>query len=154
MTNKPPTPAPAKPPTPPPAPAADPPPARPAWTQPKPKPSLATPGVAPQKPAQAAPQPSTMVLEEPGHPFEVFLAKEFDGFVARMNAEAHRLNISQAARLRVLIMMLMVRVAAYGVRGGLAKKDILDIFERFWTMQPKPTAPVPAAAPPKPAAPR
>ena len=79
--------------------------------------------------------------------FGTFLAKEIDGLIARMNAEANRLSITQPNRLRVFTMILMNRVAAYGVRGGLAKKDIIDIFESYWAMQPKPTAPVPA--PPK-----
>jgi hypothetical protein len=143
MTDKP-LPPPAKLPPPAEAPAAP----RPSWTQPKPKPGAVS-GTVTSSVSSAKPAPQSPAQQEAVVGFGAFLDKEFEGLIARMNAEANRLNISQPNRLRVLTVLLMNLVATYGVRGGLAKKDIVDIFEKYWSMQPKPPAPVPAPPPPK-----
>jgi len=81
------------------------------------------------------------VLEEPGHPFEAFLSNEFDRLVQNMAKEGHRLKVPPITQIKVLVIMLTVRVAAFGVRAGIARADILKVLDQFWALQPKPPTP-------------
>ncbi len=125
-------------------------PTRPAVpSQPVAKPAAAAPAA---KPATAVPvrPPSSdgPVLEEPSHPFEEFLAGEFNRLVANMNKEGQRLKVPPMTQVKVLVNMLTVRVAAFGVRASLSRADILKVLDYFWGLQPKPPAPPPQPKPP------
>ena len=117
------------------------------------KPSVAAVQARPAVPA-AGPRQGLLpdmpgpVLEEPGHPFEEFLAKKFDELVLAMTMEGARLRVSPVTQLKVLVNMLTVRVAAFAVRGSIAREDILRVLDHFWRLQPKPPQPKPPPLPP------
>jgi len=125
----------------PPAPAA-----RPAAAAAPPAPA-ARPAAAPAALAAQAP-----VLERPTHPFEEFLAKELDQLVQRMHKEGLRLKVPVMTQVKVLINVLIVRVAAFSVRASVNKADVITVLDHCWAMQPKP-APAPTARPPAPPVP-
>jgi hypothetical protein len=86
------------------------------------------------------------VLEEPQHPFEEFLAARFADLVTSVVNEGTRLKVPPITQIKVLVNMLVVRVAAFGVRASVSRADILKVLDHFWGLQPKP----PGAVPPKP----
>ena len=144
------TPAGPKPPIAAPAPAR---PAAPAAPITKPLLPAATPArpaqAARPAPAGAAPAPTAaqpaVVLEDPGHPFEAFLGKKFEELVRAMNAEGARLKIPPMGQAKIFVTMLTIRVAAYGVRAGISRTDVLKVLDHFWAMQP--AQPRPPASP-------
>jgi hypothetical protein len=86
------------------------------------------------------------VLEQPAHPFEEFLAKEFDRLVQNMRREGLRLKVHPVKQVLVLVQMMTIRVAAFGVLANIGRADILKVLDHFWALQPKPK-PAPAPAP-------
>jgi hypothetical protein len=96
----------------------------------------------PAKPAAPKPVPpgDAPVLEQPQHPFEEFMAREFANLIERMNKEGDRLKVHPLARVKVLVIMLTIRVAAFGVRAGIARADIIKVLDQYLALQPKPAA--------------
>jgi len=100
------------------------------------------------KPAATLSPADRPVLEQPAHPFEVFLAREFDQLVQRMHQEGTRLNVSAMTQIKVLVNMLIVRVAAFSVRANVNREDVLKVLDHFWKLQPRPAPPPRPATPP------
>jgi hypothetical protein len=86
------------------------------------------------------------VLELPSHPFEEFLAKEFDRLIQNMRREGMRLKVHPRKQISVLVQMMTIRVAAFGVQINIGRADVIKVLDHFWALQPKPKpAPAPAA---------
>jgi hypothetical protein len=108
----------------------------------KPAPTAASPAQS----ANALQGEGGLVLEQPAHPFEEFLAKEFDRLVANMRREGARLKVHPLKQVSVLVQMMTIRVAAFGVLANIGRVDVLKVLDHFWALQPKPKpAPAPVA---------
>jgi hypothetical protein len=111
-----------------------------------PKPAPAATATNPAQSAAALQGDGGLVFEKPAHPFEEFLAKEFDRLIQNMRREGVRLKVHPVKQVLVLVQMMTIRVAAFGVAANVGRADILQVLDHFWALQPKPKpAPAPAA---------
>lgn len=135
---------------------------RPAWTQPRAPsgevPAWARPSSTPAKPAAsgaAAVKPVvvakptvakpaaewTPVIEDTQHPFEEFISDAYADLFNRIDEEGRKLKVPADARVKVMVTILTIRIAAIGYGAGFKKEDILSVFNKFWALQRPLTTP-------------
>jgi len=94
------------------------------------------------KPVVAKPAPEwAPVIEEPDHPFEEFISDAYADLFNKIDEEGRKLKVPPDARVKVMVTILTIRIAAIGYGAGFKKEDILAVFNKFWALQRPPTTP-------------